>query len=267
MKKMFLLLSLIMWLLPHSVFAQYKAPESIAYDETTGKFFVSWAKSGIITEASLKDGKLLPGKVVARGLMFPRGMVAFEGKLYVTEAPLKDVAVIDEQSGKVIRKLIFPLSKDLNDVVLNEETLYVSDLGGGLIWKMDLKTGKAEKFAGLTKPNGLYIDATTLYVVSFSEAGTIYMFDINNPQKSKRGFSVSKFPYLDGVQYAGGKLIISSWGENYEDGKVFTYDLKSGKTAVLLEGVKGPADILLFNGNLLIPLMSENKTVTKKLNL
>jgi len=251
-----------------SVAAQYKAPESIAYDKSTGKYFVSWAKSGMVTVAKVRDGKVEAGKVVVKGLMFPRGMVAVDGKLYVTEAPLRDVAVIDENSGKVVKKLVIPQSKDLNDVVFYDGMLYVSDLGGGVVWKIDGNTGKYEKFAGLTKPNGLYINHGTLYVVSFSEAATVYMFDISNPGKSKRGFSLSGFPYLDGVQFVEGKLIISSWGKNFEDGKVFVYDLKSnGKTGVILDGVKGPADLILHNGILLIPLMSENRVITKKIDL
>ena len=103
--------------------------------------------------------------------------------------------------------------------------------------------------------------------ISFSSPARIYSFDLKTGKKETVA-TFENFPYGDGIQIKNGNFICSAWGDNYSHGKVFIYNSKTTKTHIILDDLKGPADIFLDDkGNIIIPLMSENKIVIKKLKL
>ena len=264
MKKIILFI-LVLW--SFAGLSQIKGPESIAFCYTNGKYYVSSAKTGEIYSFEIRKDRAENFEKIADGLNFPRGMVALNGKIYVTEAPSKTIREIDVKTGKTTKKFNLPQSLDLNDVVIYKGKIYTSDLRGNTIWQINIKTSKVNEFAKVNKPNGLSVSNGRLWCITFSVPAKIYSFDIATRKKLKE-FKLKNLPYGDGLQIINGKFLCTSWGKNYSEGKVFVFNPESGKTNIILDNIKGPADIFADkNRNIIIPLMTENKVVIKKVEL
>jgi len=242
--------------------AQLKGPESITFCPDNGKYYVSSAKSGEIYSFETKNGKAAGFEKIVEGLNFPRGMYALDSKIYVTEAPEKEIIAIDTKNGKTTNSFELPLSYDLNDLTIYKGKIYVSDLRGNTIWQVNIKTKKVEVFAKTQSPNGLFIQNNLLTVVSFDNNGTIKQYDLKTKKLIKT--INTGLPHLDGLALKQGKFIVSYWGKDYKNGGVAIID-KNGKTKKTVTGIAGPADFYVQDNIILIPLMSENKIVIKKL--
>ena len=257
----------VLVLLSMAAQSQIKGPESITYCHNTGKYYVSSAKSGEIFSFEIKNGKAVNFDKIAEGLNFPRGMFAQNGKIYVTEAPAKTIREIDAKTGKTVKNFNLPKSTDQNDILVYQDEIYASDLRGNTIWRINIKTGKSVRFASIDKPNGLAVKNGKLWCITFSSSAKIYSFDIKTGEKENE-YSIKNMPYGDGLQIVNNKFLCTSWGKNYSEGKVFVFDPESGKTNVILDHIKGPADLFAGkNGNIIIPLMTENRIIVKKIEL
>jgi outer membrane protein assembly factor BamB len=264
MKKIFFIISILLY---QTSFSQIKGPESIAFCSSNGKYYVSSAKSGEIYLFDIKKGEAINFQKVCSGLKFPRGMFALNGKIYVTEAPTKAISIIDSKTGKITEKISLPESSDLNDITIYKGKIYASDLRGNTIWQVNLKTKKVSKFVSINKPNGLFVSDEKLWCITFTSPAKIFSFDLQNNKMDKE-FTLKNFLYGDGLQIKNGKLICSTWGENYSNGKVFIFDIQNNKSKIILKNIKGPADLFLDKtGNIIIPLMTENKITLKKVEL
>jgi sugar lactone lactonase YvrE len=152
--------------------ATLKVPESVRFDAKRKVLYVS----NIDGEPWVADGKgsiakvALNGKVIApewiAGLNCPKGMaLSDDGKtLYAVDAG--GILVIDIDAGKVASKIAIPQGKQLNDLVNDKGTLYVSDSKGKKVFVVI--DGKASVYLNenvLTGPNGLFVQRGALYVL------------------------------------------------------------------------------------------------------
>ncbi len=227
--------------LPKPIASGMKNPESVCLG-SDGRTYVTeigeFGKDGDGNVLVIVDGQPKP---FATGLDDPKGIVAFQSSLYVTDKTR--VVKVDAQ-GKVTTFTAanqFPtMPQFLNDIAVEPEsgTLFVSDSGdlkgaGGVVFRIDVKTGKADvvvdtkSLPELNAPNGLLLDGTAhLLLVDFG-SGTLYRITLadKSVKKIDEGYDGG-----DGLTWdKKGRLYITSW----KTGKVFTIP-RSGQKAVLL---------------------------------
>jgi sugar lactone lactonase YvrE len=132
--------------------------------------------SNIDGEPWAADGKgsiariALDGKVIAvewvTGLDCPKGLaLSDDGKwLYAADAGV--IVVIDVDAGRIKDRIAIPDGQQLNDLVNDKGTLYVSDSKGKKVYRV--KDGKVSVYLDdkvLKGPNGLFVHEGALYVL------------------------------------------------------------------------------------------------------
>jgi len=139
-------------------------PESAVVDVARGAVYVSnfnaaqmrAGATGFVSRLSL-SGEVLDNPWV-EGLAAPTGLaLVAEGLLVVERSGL---AVIDPDSGMIVRRIAIPARGFLNDVAVSPDgTIYVSDSRGGVIFRVRGDQPE-EWFSGppLDRPNGLSAD-------------------------------------------------------------------------------------------------------------
>lgn len=249
----------------------FQAPESAYFDPKTDLLYVSNV-AGLPHE---KDGKgwiqklTASGKVVAaewvKGLNAPKGMRAFGDVLWV--ADIDEIVAIDMKRGSILQKITPPGARLLNDVATAEDgTVFVSDTFGGKIYSLDTRGNVSvlAEGADLESPNGLLVDGNELLVAGWG-TGTKEdwstekpgrLFALNIKTKKRRLITAEPLGNLDGLEKDGrGNYLVSDWVA----GKIYRVS-KKGKAELLMEGLKGPADVGYHSGKrlLVVPRMMEN---------
>lgn len=132
--------------------------ESVLYDGAGNRLFVSNINGkpldkngeGFISILNL-DGSIKNLKWTT-GLNAPKGMGIFEGHLYVTD--IDRVVAIDLGTGEVAKEFTPEKAEFLNDITTSENAVYISDMGLGLIHKIE--DGELSTIAeGVESINGL----------------------------------------------------------------------------------------------------------------
>jgi len=149
-----------------------KTPESVRFDAHRKVLYVS----NIDGEPWTADGKGsiakvgLDGKVIAvewvTGLDCPKGLALSDDGKLLYAADAGGVVVIDIDAGKIQSKIPIPDGVQLNDLVNDKGTLYVSDSKGRKVYMV--KDGKATVHLDetvLKGPNGLFVHKGALYVL------------------------------------------------------------------------------------------------------
>ncbi len=149
------------------------------------------------------DGEITDKNWVT-GLNAPKGMAAFDSKLYVSD--INELVIINIKSGAIEKKVMIPGAQFLNDVTVDTK---------GVIYISDTKTGKVHRYQNdslddyvtkLENANGLKTVGTHVIV----GAGThLYLID-----KSKNKLEVAKgfAQAIDGVESASnGAFLVSCW--------------------------------------------------------
>lgn len=193
--------------------AALKVPEGVRFDPQRKVLYVSnidgepWAADGkgSIGKVGL-DGKVIAAEWIT-GLDAPKGIAqSDDGKsLYVADAG--GVWVIDIDAGKIQEKIAIPDGVQLNDIVNDKGTLYVSDSKGRKVWIV--KDGKPAVFLDekvLKGPNGLFVHDGALYVLDDNA--------LNRVEKDKSLTVLAKdMPGgVDGLENVGGDdFLVSVW--------------------------------------------------------
>lgn len=234
---------------PEPTHTGLKNPESVALG-FGGKLFLTeigdFGKDGdgrvVIIE---KDGKITP---FAKGLDDPKGIVAFQKLLFVTDN--KRVLKIDPE-GKVevfAAADAFPIPPlFLNDIAVDEKgTIYVSDSGdlkgsGGAVFRIDQKGAVSLVTDGkrdprIKTPNGLLPDGLAhLLMVDFG-SGELLRIKLADATSE---VIADGFQGGDGLTFDPyGRLFITSWLQ----GKVWGIDKPGQKPVLIAEGFKSAAD-------------------------
>lgn len=132
--------------------------ESVLFDGEGNRLFVSNINGqpldkngeGFISILNL-DGSVKELKW-ATGLNAPKGMGIFDGHLYVTD--IDKVVAINLESGEVAKEFTPEKAEFLNDITTSESAVYISDMGLGLIHKIE--DGELSTVAeGVESINGL----------------------------------------------------------------------------------------------------------------
>jgi len=246
----------------------FDQPESVLLDPTSQQLLVSNINGaplelngqGYISKVSM-DGQLLK-KHWAQGFNAPKGMAIAGDKLYV--ADMQNLHLVDSNNGKIITSYFASDSKMLNDVsVDNEGNVYVSDLIAGGVYR--LQQGKFEKWLSselLPHPNGLFIQQNQLYIATWGNEmqadfstktpGKVYQLALTDSAKKLRSIS-GPMGNLDGIASHRGQMFINDW----INGNVFS--LKEGQSKLIFNAGPGAADISLYDGKLIVPMMLDNK--------
>ena len=130
--------------------AALKTPESVRFDAKRKVLYVSnidgepWAADGkgSIAKVGL-DGKVIAAEWVT-GLDCPKGLALSDDGKWLYAADAGGIVVIDVAAGKIKNKIAIPDGMQLNDLVNDKGTLYVSDSKGRKVYKV--KDGKPSVF-------------------------------------------------------------------------------------------------------------------------
>jgi hypothetical protein len=255
----------------------FLTPESVLHDITSDTYLVSNINgspldkddNGFISklspEGQVLNLKWIDGAAADVELNAPKGLGISNGKLYVTDIDV--IRTFDIETGKPGQQIKVAGAAFLNDIaVAPDGTVYVSDTGlkaakdGSLepnkkdaIYKVSPQ-GKLSSFAKGEKlglPNGLYADATGVWVATWQ--GALYKLSLDGKQETP-----VKAPgaQLDGLlQTPDGQVLFSSW----EKSAVFV-GTPDGQYSALASDLKAPADIGydIKRGQVLVPLFTEN---------
>jgi len=152
--------------------AALKTPESVRFDATLKVLYASnidgepWTADGKGSIAKIGlDGKVIAAEWVT-GLDCPKGLALSDDGKLLYAADAGGVVVIDIDAGKIKNKIAIPEGIQLNDIVNDKGTLYVSDSKGKKVFVV--KGGKASVYldeAVLKGPNGLFVHNGALYVL------------------------------------------------------------------------------------------------------
>jgi len=262
-----------------------KAPESAYYDAGSKTIFLSNVagapaeadKQGWISKISL-NGKVQKAMWV-EGLNAPKGMRSYKGSLWV--ADIDHLVEISIKDGKILQSKKIEVKREgdkietakfLNDVAIippsgkgKTPRILVSDTTASRIW--EYTDGVVSIFAEgpqLEAPNGLLVEGNTLIIAAWGmpEAdwstkvpGRLLRMSIDT--KAVLPVTLVSLGNLDGVEKDDkGNYIVSDWMA----GKVYRVE-RNGKSELLVEGLKGAADLAYISSTkqIIVPCMNEDK--------
>lgn len=209
-----------------------KVPEGVRFDAKRKVLYVSnidgepWAVDGkgSIGKVGL-DGKIIAAEWIT-GLDAPKGIAqSDDGKLlYVADAG--GVVVIDIDAGKIKKKIAIPDGQQLNDIVNDKGTLYVSDSKGRKVFVV--KDGKLAVYLDekvLKGPNGVLVHNGALYVLDDNALNRV------EKDKSLKVLASDMPGGVDGLEnVTGDDFLVSVWG-----GAIW-YVPASGEKELLFDG-------------------------------
>lgn len=193
--------------------ASLKTPESVRLDAARKVLYVSnidgepWTADGkgSIAKVGL-DGKVIAAEWVT-GLDCPKGLALSDDGKWLYAADAGGIVVIDVAAGKISRKIAIPEGVQLNDLVNDKGTLYVSDSKGRKVFVV--KKDKVSVYLDdkvLKGPNGLFV-----------HKGALYVLDDNSLSRVGKDRSLTKIAGdmpggVDGLEnVAGDDFLVTAW--------------------------------------------------------
>lgn len=194
-------------------------PEGIAYDPVDDVFYVS----GIYRRKVLRvtrDGRAgdfvkeaQDGMLGGLGMKIDRGKrhlwvissTTKEMRGYVKDQESSMLAAYDLRDGSLIRKLD-PAPARLNDLtILDDGTIFATDMGTHTVVRLAPGANAFEKFAdGFLFPNGITNDGTHLYVADFRG---LHRFVLADKTRTKIDVPNTYIGGIDGLDFHRGTLI------------------------------------------------------------
>jgi DNA-binding beta-propeller fold protein YncE len=165
------------------------------------------------------------------GLDCPKGLALSDDGKWLYAADAGGIVVIDINAGKIKNKIAIPDGVQLNDLVNDKGTLYISDSKGRKVYKV--KDGKPGVFLDekvLKGPNGLFV-----------HKGSLYVLDDNALSKVNKDGSLTRIASdmpggVDGLEnVSGDDFLVTAWAGAiwyvHADGsKELLFDGKAEKT-------------------------------------
>jgi len=194
--------------------AELKVPESVRFDAKRKVLYVSnidgqpWEADGkgSIARVGL-DGRVIAAEWVT-GLDCPKGLALSDDGKWLFAADAGGIDVIDIGKGKVDHKIAIPEGIQLNDLVNDKGTLYVSDSKAKKVYVV--KDGKAAVHLDetvLKGPNGLFVHEGALYVLDNNSLNRV------TADKSLEVLATGMPGGTDGLENVGGDdFLVSVWG-------------------------------------------------------
>lgn len=194
--------------------ATLKVPESVRFDASRKVLFVSnidgepWAADGkgSIAKVGL-DGKVIAAEWVT-GLDCPKGLALSDDGKWLYAADAGGIVVIDIEKAKIAKKIAIPEGAQLNDLVNDKGTLYVSDSKGRKVFQV--KDGKPSVWLDekvLKGPNGLFVHKDALYVLDNNSLNKV------RADRSLEVLATDMQGGVDGLEIVkGDDFLVSAWG-------------------------------------------------------
>ena len=194
--------------------AALKTPESVRFDAKRKVLYVSnidgepWVADGKGSIAKIGlDGKVIAAEWVA-GLDSPKGLALSDDGKWLYAADIGGIVVIDVDAGKIKNKIAIPDTLQLNDLVNDKGTLYISDSKGKKVYQV--KDGKPSVYLDekvLKGPNGLFVHQGALYVLDNNSLNRV------EKDKSLKVLATDMQGGVDGLENVkGDDFIVSAWG-------------------------------------------------------
>jgi len=194
--------------------AELKVPESVRFDAKRKVLYVSnidgqpWEADGkgSIAKVGL-DGKMIAAEWVT-GLDCPKGLALSDDGKWLFAADAGGIDVIDIATAKLDHKIAIPEGIQLNDLVNDKGTLYVSDSKGKKVFQVkDGKPGVYLDEKVLKGPNGLFVHKGTLYVLDNDSLNRV------EKDRSLKVLASGMQGGVDGLENVkGDDFIVSAWG-------------------------------------------------------
>jgi hypothetical protein len=193
--------------------AELKVPESVRFDAQRKVLYVSnidgqpWVADGKGSIAKIGlDGKVIAAEWVT-GLDAPKGLALSDDGRWLFAADMGGIVVVDIGKGKIDHKIAIPDGQQLNDLVNDKGTLYVSDSKGRKVYVV--KDGKPAVYLDetvLKGPNGLFVHAGALHVLDDNSLSRV------KADKSLEVLATGMTGGADGLENAGGDdFLVSVW--------------------------------------------------------
>jgi DNA-binding beta-propeller fold protein YncE len=194
--------------------AALKTPESVRFDAKRKVLYVSnidgepWVADGKGSIAKIGlDGKVIAAEWVT-GLDCPKGLALSDDGKWLYAADIGGIVVIDVDAGKIKNKIAIPDTLQLNDLVNDKGTLYISDSKGKKVYQVkDGKPGVYLDEKVLKGPNGLFVHQGALYVLDNNSLNRV------EKDKSLKVLATDMQGGVDGLENVkGDDFIVSAWG-------------------------------------------------------
>lgn len=242
--------------------AVFKTPESVVFDRENNEIYVSNMNgttsdkdgNGFISRLSA-DGAVLNLKWI-EGLNSPKGMGIFNGRLFVTD--LDEVVEIDLNAAAIVRRYTDSAVVSLNDIAVDPSTgvVYASDIQDTKIYSIGKGGMKVFiKDTAIFKPNGLYVEGTTLYIGTKKKLMAVDMKTMDLTTV------VDDTGTIDGLELnERGSFIISDWVGH------ITFIRPGHRPELLLDTTRDSVNAADLNYNLstrvlLVPTFNDNRVV------
>ncbi len=242
--------------------AVFKTPESVVFNRENNEIYVSNMNgttsdkdgNGFISRLSA-DGAVLNLKWI-EGLNSPKGMGIFNGRLFVTD--LDEVVEIDLNAAAIVRRYTDSAVVSLNDIAVDPSTgvVYASDIKDTKIYSIGKGGMKVFiKDTAIFKPNGLYVERTTLYIGTKKKLMAVDMKTMDLTTV------VDDTGTIDGLElYEHGSFIISDWAGH------ITFISPGHRPELLLDTTPDSVNAADLNYNrstrvLLVPTFNDNRVV------
>ncbi len=194
-------------------------PEGTAYDPVDDVFYLSGLYRRNVVRVT-RDGRATDfvkeaqdGMLAGLGMKIDRSKrhlwvissTTKEMRGYVKDQESSMLAAYDLRDGSLVRKLD-PAPARLNDLtLLDDGTIFATNMGGHTVVHLAPGTDKFETYAdGLFYPNGITSDGTSLYVADFRG---IHRFFLADKSRTKIEIPNTLLGGIDGLDFHQGTLI------------------------------------------------------------
>lgn len=234
--------------------------ESVLFDENKDILYVANINgapgekdgNGFISKVSL-EGQVTEEKWVT-GMDAPKGMGLHDGKLYVSD--IDRVHEVDTETGQITHAYPTPGAKFLNDIAVNNGTVYISDNRAGTVYMIE--DGEVSVWMeNLEGPNGLYSDNGKL-VMALWDAKSLNTVDLSSKEVTLQTEGIENPDGIEAID--NNEYLVSSW-----NGMIHHIDGDWNKTLVLdtRQDSVSAADIEFIKSKnlLLVPTFFKNTVV------
>lgn len=239
----------------------FSHPESVVFDEEMQVYYVSnmadkEEKDGFISKVS-STGKILDPMWI-KELNDPKGLLVHKNKIFVTDITF--LVEMDRQTGKILKRIPIDNAISLNDITVDSEgNIFISDLVGNSIYKMDLSGDISQwlQSTELERPNGLLISGKDLFVASWGKEKPGNLLKVDLETKEIQKVTTAGIGNLDGIQQiTPDSFYVSDWGT----GMIYRIN-KEGSMEEVVETSKSSGDILYVkdSGEIVIPMNHQNE--------
>ena len=238
MKSFLLLTVTAIMLISNISFSQYSSPESITYDTTGKRYFISNTSSSKIVQRD-RQGNVTDFVTVGGSI---HGVTVYNGKVYVCNGTR--VRGYDLISAAEVFNVLVSGSTFLNDLAIdNSGMIYVSDFTARRIYKVNSNNSDYWIYVPATtnQPNGLYVDSLRNRLLICCWGASAPIKAVSFADSLIANLITTPYSNCDGISLdRNDNVYVSTWGIQ----SVARYDINFINPPVIVaSGLSNPADI------------------------